>query len=83
MQYILLCGQVVGSGPFTIEYGFDGRRFDERAAAIDHGFKAGRSDDFNIGVLRDDKLVSLDWMDRTVDASPGTLAEISKMVGLA
>jgi hypothetical protein len=80
MQYIVLCGQVVGSGPFNVEYGFDGKRFDDRDTAIRHGFKAGRSDDFNIGVLRDDKLVSLDWMDQTVDADPSTLADISQQI---
>lgn len=78
MQFIVLCGQVVGSDPFTVEYGFDGERFDHRDAAIRHGFKKGRSDDFNIGVLRDGKLVSLDWMENTVDADPSTLAHVSE-----
>jgi hypothetical protein len=80
MEYIILCGQVVGSGPFTVEYSFDGRKFDDRAAAIRHGFKTGRSDDFNVGVLREGKLVSLDWMDQTVDADPGLMSEIEAQV---
>lgn len=82
MQFIVLCGQVVGSGPFTVEYGFDGERFDDRNSAIRHGFKIRQSDDFNIGVLRNGKLVSRDWMENTVDSDPSVLAEIGQQICL-
>lgn len=81
-KYIVLCAQVVGGGPFRTEYSFDGKRFDYRESAIRHGFELGRSDDFNIGVLRDGKLVSVDWMHKTVDAAPELMAEISKDIGV-
>lgn len=82
MQYIVLAASVVGSGPFTTEYSFDGQKFNDRQSAISHGLTIGRSDDFNIGVLRDGKLISLDWMDRTVDADPAELEIIAKSAGL-
>ncbi len=82
MQYIALLGQVVGSGPFTVEYDWDHQKFDDRKAAISNGFRRRESDDFNIGVLRDGKLVSLDWMQETVDADPETMAAISEGIGL-
>ena len=82
MQYIVLCGQVVGSGPFVTVYNFDGQRFDNREDAIQHGFTLDRSDDFNIGVLRNGKLVSLDWMVQTVDSEPALMAKISEGIYL-
>lgn len=83
-QYIVLCAQVVGgdAGPFRTEYHFDGKRFDGRSAAIDHGFKIRGSDDFNIGVLRAGELVSLDWMSDPVDTEPARMSEIAKQVAL-
>jgi hypothetical protein len=81
-QYIVLCGQVVGGAdrPVTIEYGFDGEMFADRREAITHGFDIRGSDDFNIGVLRGGKLVSLDWMDDPVDTDANLLAEIQARV---
>ena len=84
MQYIVLCGQVVGGAdkPFEIVYGFDGERFADRKAAIRHGLKIRESDDFNIGVLKRGKIVSVDWMEEPVDTDPALLAEISQQIGL-
>jgi hypothetical protein len=81
-KYIVICAQVVGSGPFHTEYASDGKKFAERADAISHGFTLGRSDDFNIGVLRNDALISLDWMDQFVDSGAGVLAKIAAQVSL-
>lgn len=81
-EYITLAGNIVGSGPFTTEYSFDGERFPDRQSAIKHGFTLGRSDDFNIGVLRDGKLVSLDWMEKPVDTDPEVLADVARSAGL-
>jgi len=82
-SYIVICQQVIGGGPampFEIVYGFDGKTFTDRKKAIDHGFKIRESDDFNIGVVRDGKVVSLDWMDQVVDADADILAEINAQV---
>lgn len=83
-KYIVLCGQVVGSPglPYTTEYGFDGKRFDDRQEAIGHGFDIRGSDDFNIGVLKAGKLVSMDWMDEAIDTDPAVLATIAAKAGL-
>lgn len=83
-QYIVLTSQIVGNSEtgFGVEYTFDGRVFDDRQAAIDHGFALRRSDDFNIGVLDGGKLVSCDWMNEPVDTDPGVLAHIVASAGL-
>jgi hypothetical protein len=80
----VLCGQIVGDGsqPYVTVYGFDDKRFPDRQQAIDHGFTLDRSDDFNIGVIEDGKLVSLDWMEKPVDTDPTLLADIAEQIGL-
>jgi len=84
IEYIVLCGQVVGGNdrPFTTEYSTDHIRSGNRDLAIRRGFKARGSDDFNIGVLREGKLVSVDWMEKPVDTDPALMAEIAKQIGL-
>jgi hypothetical protein len=81
-EFVVLCGQIVGSqeNGFETIYGFDGERFTDRRKAISHGLKIRGSDDFNIGVLHDGKLVSLDWMDKVVDADPNILNPIMKFI---
>lgn len=81
LSYIVICANVVGSESFETVYSSDDREFDDREAAIDHGFTLGRCDDFNIGVLRDGKLVSVDWMHQTVDASPDVLFRVARYIG--
>ena len=83
-EYIVLCGQIVGGGdrPFETVYGVDGERFRDRESAIRHGLKVRGSDDFNIGVLRDGRLVSLDWMDKSVDTEPDVLGPIAEQLCL-
>jgi hypothetical protein len=81
-QFIVICAQIVGGGPFQTEYSFDGKRFDYRESAIRHGFELGRSDDFNIGVLKNGALVSLDWMFGIIDQDPDFMARISKEIFL-
>ena len=58
LQY-LWCNETGGG----IEYTSDCVKFDKRDEAIRHGFKLRESDDFNIGVIEDGKLISFDWMD--------------------
>lgn len=83
-KYIALLGQVVGGGgaPFTVEYGFDGEQFTTRKAAIRHGLKIRESDDFNIGVIENGKLVRLDWMDQPSETDPDELAKIAEQLDL-
>ena len=82
-EYIVVTGWAwaneTGCG---ISYSADHTRFESRDEAIRHGFTMDRSDDFNIGVIDDGKLVSLDWMHELVDDNPETLAEISEELGL-
>lgn len=81
-QYIVLCPQAYcNPGARTsIEHATDGKRFAERADAIKHGFTLGRSDDFNIGVLRDGRLISLDWMETVVSDKAHELADIAEQI---
>jgi hypothetical protein len=81
-EYVVLCGQIVGSQEHGFEcvYDFDGERFADREKAIKHGFKVRGSDDFNIGVIEDGKLVSLDWMDKPVDTDADILGGIAEQV---
>lgn len=83
-HYIVLCGQVVGGGarPFVTEYHWDGERFTDRKKAISHGLKTRGSDDFNIGVLRDGSLISLDWMHETVESDPTEMTVIAAQIYL-
>ena len=83
-EYIVLCGQIVGGNgrPFETIYGFDGERFHYRSQAITHGLRERGSDDFNIGVIKNGKLVSLDWMNEVGDTDPAILAPIAKQIGL-
>ncbi len=77
--YIVLCGQVVGR---TVEYSTDFELFTFKPNAIKAGFEVRGSDDFNIGVIEDGKLVRIDWMNEVVDADPTYMAEVSEQIGL-
>jgi hypothetical protein len=83
IEYMVLFGQVVGSGPFRIEYWTDYARFGFLPDAVKRGFELRDSDDFNIGVIEYGKLVRVDWMDKTVvEQDPDELAAISAQLGL-
>lgn len=69
-----------GSG---INYDWDGETFQTRDAAIKHGLALRESDDFNVGVVENGKLVSLDWMSEVVDSDTAALTEIAEQIGLA
>lgn len=83
-QYIVLCGQFYGSPEVGYEllYNFDGHRFRKRETAIRHGLEVRGSDDFNIGVLEKGQLVSMDWMNETIDRDPAKLKRIAEQIGL-
>ncbi|YAW68096.1 antitoxin [Morganella morganii] len=82
-EYIYICAQAYcndhGSG---IEYYTDYERFDNRNGAIKNGWEQRESDDFNIGVLVNGRLVSVDWMTKPIDTDPETLREIEDQLGL-
>lgn len=65
-----------------IDYNSDLVMHITRKSAIDDGLECTESDDFNIGVIRDGKLVSLDWMDEVVDSDPALLSEIAEQICL-
>lgn len=72
------CNQVEAG----LNYSSDLEEFDKRDKAIKHGLKIQESDDFNIGVVTNGRLVSLDWMAKPLDESEENLAEIAKEIGL-
>lgn len=82
-EYIYICAQVYcndqGSG---IEYYTDYVRFDNRNDAIKNGWKQRESDDFNIGVLVNGRLVSVDRMAKPIDTEPETLRKIEDQLEL-
>jgi hypothetical protein len=55
---------------------------DTRGNAISEGFAAYGSDDFNIAVIEDGRLVSWDWMDEVVETDPSEVRRIAAEVGL-
>jgi hypothetical protein len=83
-QWIALAASIVGNpeGGYHSEWHWDGARWPTPAAAIDHGFGYGRSDDFNIGKIVNGRLVELRWMDDTIHEDESTLARISATIGL-
>ncbi|EPG1714910.1 antitoxin [Morganella morganii] len=82
-EYIYICAQAYcndqGSG---IEYYTDYERFDNRNDAIKNGWEQRESDDFNIGVLVNGRLVSVDWMTKPIDTDPETLRKIEDKLEL-
>lgn len=79
---VILQSCLCSGGPITMHYGWDGDRFATRAAAIKEGFKLRDSDDFNIGVVEGDRLVSFDWMQEPVGDDEQTIEEIAQAIGL-
>ena len=57
--------------------------FPTAARAWNDGLRTlDRSDDFNTGVIRDDKLVAILWRYQIVDDDPEVIAEIADEIGL-
>lgn len=70
-------------GPAGISYSSDLREFETRKQAVAYGFNTlNRSDDFNIGEIRDGRLVALWWMDRPLDKGVDGLETIASEIGL-
>ncbi len=67
---------------FGISNSWDGKRFNNRADAIKHGFDTRGSDDFNIGQTYGDDLVWFGWMDERIDEDEYTVRQIAEQIGL-
>jgi len=82
-KFIVILGRAFcNSEGAGIEYSSDLFMHDKRKAAIDEGFNYTKSDDFNIGVVRDRTLVSLDWMNEVVESDPAKLSGIAEQLCL-
>ena len=77
IQQYLWCNENGGG----IEYCSDFEEFDRRDKAIKRGFKTQGSDDFNIGVIENGRLISFDWMAKPVSESEESLKEIAEALG--
>lgn len=84
-QFIVLLRSIIGSSlaDLTTITDWDGEFYDTRRAAKKAGWKARGSDDFNIGVIRGGKLVSVDWMDEPIGETLEAIADIAIEIGLA
>lgn len=84
-QFIVLCRQIVGSSLETLhtETHWDGEFHRTRKLAIKDGYAQRGSDDFNIGVVRKGKLVSIDWMNEPLGESAGQLADVAYEICLS
>lgn len=51
--------------------------------AIKRGFAQQGSDDFNVAVIRDGRLVATLWMEEVVDDEPDVLAGIAEQLGVS
>lgn len=84
LEYIVVCQSAwCNTSGVGIDYGWDGERFSDRKAAIKQGFATRESDDFNIAVIRGDRLLSFDWMDKPVGEDDASMREIAKALDLA
>lgn len=83
-RFIVLTRQIVGTSlsDLRCETYWDGEFYAKRQAAKKAGWKERGSDDFNIGVVRDGRLVSVDWMDEPLGESANELAGIEEEIGL-
>lgn len=82
-EYMAVFQQVVGNpdAGYGICYGEGSDRYPTRQQAIREGLKSRGSDDFNIAVIENDRLVSFDWMSEKLDYDD-EFAEISQQLGL-
>jgi hypothetical protein len=82
--FVTITSQVVGNdrSGFKVEHYWDGQSFPVKAQAITNGFRLAESDDFNVGVVKAGRLVSLWWMDKWIGETEVSLGEIGQECGL-
>jgi hypothetical protein len=84
-RYVLLVADIVGNPESGYDHSYltTGTQFDFREDAWQAGLeRLDRSDDFNLGVVRNWKLIAVLWNDQIVDDEPEVLADISAQLGL-
>lgn len=82
-SYIVICQSAwMNEHGFGINYDWDHQRFSTRKQAIRHGWRLRDTDDFNVGVVEGENLVSFDWMTEPVGEDDDTMAEIADAIGL-
>jgi hypothetical protein len=82
-EFIVICQSAwMNDTGFGIGYDWDRCRFNNRADAIRHGWKALGSDDFNIAQTYGDDLVWFGWMDERIGEDEETMREIAGAIGL-
>lgn len=84
-EYVVLIASIVGNetAGFHTEWHADKARAQSLSAAIHRGFSEhDRSDDFNVGVMRDGSLLAVLWMNEVVDDDPFVLAKVAERAGL-
>jgi|JI10StandDraft_1071094.scaffolds.fasta_scaffold587877_1 hypothetical protein len=81
-QYIVIFQSIIGGGerPFVTDYSWDGEYFNKFSSVKKHGLKTRDSDDFNIGHVKDGKLIGFYWMDEEMEGYD--LDEIADSIGL-
>jgi hypothetical protein len=83
-MWIVITGTITGNPErgYVTEYASDLREFSHKSEAVDHGFTLSRSDDFNLGFVRNGRLESLWWMDKRRGEDAEALARIGREIGL-
>ncbi|WPJ72125.1 deoxycytidylate deaminase [Salmonella phage CRW-SP2] len=84
VEYIVAVGRGIGSQEtgYRIVYSSDMKKFKNREDALRHGEYTIDSDDFNIGVIKNDELISLDWYYTVVTMEEKDLNKIAEDLGL-
>ena len=84
-MWITITAQAEGSDRdgFRVVHYWDGRKFTYKSGAVDHGFALRRSDDFNVALIKGDRIESLWWMGKNLSEDEATLAGIAREIGLA
>ena len=81
-KFIVICAQVVGSGPSSTEYYWDGKKFTRYSDAVSHGFEIHGSNDFSIATIHNGRITEFMWVGEQFDNDEGTLMKISRQIGL-
>ena len=83
-HFVVIKTQIVGNpADWSYDYTSDLSLHTDRQAAIDHGWQLYAHDDFNIGTVRDRRLVAFGWgMDDFAPEDCDDLAEIERQLRL-
>lgn len=83
-RYLVVVTQIVGNpSDWSHSYTSDLKLFDDRQAAIDHGWKLLDHDDFNIATVRDGRIVAFGFeMKDFAPEDTDDLGEIERQLGL-